>query len=145
MKLLHKIKSILHELIYRRHIVKKRYGMTAKGKCLVQYLIDKYINNTKPDNYIEAYESTLQDKVNQWRENGEVSIWFLPKNTIPINTPEEELLIVAAIQILTVLLSTASKEEQRFYCDEIKDDLPRNMISQVLEKGRIYNKEALKC
>jgi len=145
MKLLHTIKSILHELIYRRHIVKKRYGMTAKGQCIAQYLIDKYINSTKPDNYIEAYETIIQDKVNQWRENGEVCIWFLPKNTIPINTPEEELLALAAIQILTVLLSTASKEEQRFYCDQIKDDFSRNMISQALEKGRIYNKEALKC
>lgn len=145
MKLLHKIKSILYELICRRHLIKKRYAITAKGRCYVQYLIDKYINSTKPDNYIEAYEVAIQDKVSQWREKGEVCIWFLPKDTIPINIPEGELLTLAAIQSLTALLSIASKEEQRFYCDQIKDDFPRNMISQVLEKGYIYNKEALKC
>lgn len=145
MKLLHAIKSFIFEFIYRRHIVNKRYGLTEKGKCFIQYLIDKYINSTKPDNYIEAYETAVQNKVGQWRESGEVGIWFLPKGAIPIDIPEEELLTLAAMHHITVLLSMGSKEEQRFYCDQIKDNFPRNMISQVLKKGRIYDKEALEC
>ena len=145
MKLLHTIKSFIFEFIYRRHIVNKQYGLTEKGRCFIQYLIDKYINSAKPDDYIEAYENAIQNKVSQWREKGEVVIWFLPKDSVPIDIPEEDLLTFAAMHYITVLLSTGSKDEQRFYCDQITDNFSKNMISQILKKGRIYDKEALKC
>jgi len=39
--------------------LKRRYTITPSGDCLIRYIINKYINGTTPDDWIEAYEQEI--------------------------------------------------------------------------------------
>lgn len=126
------IKTWIWEHIWRRRIVPKKYNMTGKGECMIQYLLDRYINETKPNEYIEAYDKTLQDKVANWREIGQVQTWFSVFDNMNKYT-DEQLKYVAAMNYLTILLTVVKPENRHKYYDQIKDKDLQAMTIKIVE------------
>lgn len=122
----------LWEHIWRRRIVPKKYEMTGKGEYILQYILDKYINEVKPDEYIEAYENTLIGKIKEWREAGEIQTWFSKFDNIDKYT-DEQLKYFAASNYFTILLSVTNPEKRPHYYEQINNEELRNMFKTIVE------------
>ena len=126
------IKDWIWEHIWRRRVVPKKYSMTGKGECMIQYLLDRYINESKPNEYIEAYDKTLQDKVANWREIGQAHTWFSVFDNTDKYT-DEQLKCVAAMDYLTILLTVVNPINRHKYYDQINDKDLQAMVIKIVE------------
>ena len=135
MKLFKTLKNIVYELIYRRHIVPHKYSLTIKGRCILYYLLDYHINSSRTD-YIEAYEEQIRAKVNNWRESGILSVWFLPQFPAA-ELSDIELHDLAVLSIYTTLLSTISPHERKPFYDAIENSTIRDIVIQAVECGHL--------
>ena len=59
MKIIHYIRLFFAALRLKRK--KHKYILSPSGECRVLYFINKYINETKPDDYIQAYEDHIEN------------------------------------------------------------------------------------
>ena len=57
-KIFHRIRHWLHNKLY-----KPKYKLTARGIYLCNYLIEKYINETRSDDYNQDYEEIVDKKL----------------------------------------------------------------------------------
>lgn len=106
-------------------------GWRKRDNVLLQYLIDRYLNGAITYN-IELYEKIIDIKVADWRENGYVRLWFHP--TINIKEVEdEELRTLAAINYITVLISTLSVRERNAYYSYITNPEIRQSITSIVD------------
>ena len=126
------IKHWIWEHIWRRRIVPNKYDMTAKGECLIQYLLDRYINESKPNEYIEVYDKELQDKVAEWREKGKIETWFSQFDNIDDYT-DTDLKYFAAMNYFTILISITKKEKRTKYYDQIENEDLKAMVIKMVE------------
>ena len=129
------IKNWLWEHIWRRRIVPRKYHTTGKGEYMIQYLLDRYINETKPNEYIEDYDRILQEKVARWREVGQAQTWFSVFNDIE-NYTDEQLKYFAAMNYLTTLLTIVNPENRSKYYEQVKNKDLKEMVIKIVEGFR---------
>ena len=128
------IKDIFKIIKFKR-IAHKKY-VTPKGECYINYIIDKYINATKPDNYIEAYETMITKHEGSVKEV-EILNKFL--NSYTEETPELVHFLAANIALAMILISLHESEVQK-YLNLITNPKARYTIDRMChpDKRRIY-------
>lgn len=127
-----KVSDYFWRKIWLKRIVPRKYKTTAKGQCNMQYILDKYINETKPNDYIEAYEVSIQKKVAEWRKNNRLETWFYQLDNIE-KYNDGELRQIAGLNYFTILLAVENKPEREKYYNQIIDKETRSMIMTIVE------------
>lgn len=101
------------------------------SEVLLYYLIDKYLNGATTDS-IEIYEKSIDIKVESWRKSGYVHLWFHPEISIE-EVEDEELRALAAINYITVLISTSSVRKRNTYYNYITNPEIRQIITSIVD------------
>lgn len=124
-----KIKMIIQSIIaaiklkYRKH----RYAVTPLGDCQIRYIINKYINQTKLHDFIEAYEEMITN-------NEERALHISYYRAMCVNEEDnivpERVHIAAAILSLVMLLFAAKNVND--YYELIVDDVIRQRIQMLV-------------
>ena len=102
--------------------LKPNFGITPKGDCLVRYIINKYINCDKRDDYIETYEQTILKFENFLNETDYKSAYMNEDGTEDL----EKKHFCAAIYTFKVLVSASNNVDK--YCDLINDEEERAIM-----------------
>lgn len=112
----------------------KRYTMTARGEYMMKYILDKYINQVKPDDYHEAYEPTIQNKAQQWREDNKIQTGLLSIEGPDFDKlSDADLLWMAAHNYLVLLLCVTPPQQREKYYNQINDEKIREMTRKIVE------------
>lgn len=106
---------------------KHRFMVTPLGDCQMRYIINKYINLSKPDDYIEAYENNIC--LNEQRAMG---ISFYRATCMNSNGEINpiKLHFAAAVLSLVILLYAAKNVDDYYALIEHDDD--RMMIQKLV-------------
>ena len=132
--MLNKLKLKLNNLMFHWNVkrAKSLYSTTIKGECQVQYIIDKYINLTKPDDYNITYEQPIERKTQQWKQEGAIKTYFYQMD-IEDGVEEDEIKVIAALNYLCVMLTLMTPEQRNKYVNQVIDDNTKQMIKKVTE------------
>ena len=106
-------------------------GKDNNNEVLLHYLIDKYLNGATTDS-IEIYEKSIDIKIENWRKSGYVRLWFHPEINIE-EIEDKELRALAAINYITVLISTSSARKRNTYYSYIANPEIRQSIASIVE------------
>ena len=114
-----------------------RFEASARGDCYLRYIIDKYINGEKPDDYIEAYEQVITKREKQVRD---IAI-FKDLYTNSDGTENEFMIHFLAANLAAAFVLMAIKEEEvQKYLNLIKHDNARNFIQMLSHPDKKYKK-----
>lgn len=109
-----------------------KYQTSTEGKYLILYIIDKYLNETRPDDHIDKYESVIdQHLIFLENKNFYFNLANLTHYTEEIDQDTKR--IFAAIYVLIYLIIFMNEEEREFYLNSIKLSLYKNFIEGFLE------------
>lgn len=110
-----------------KHIAHK-HTVTYKGQCYIHYIINKYINCTKPEDYIEEYEKMITSREAQTRS---IKV-FEPVYIKEDGTCDEEMLhFLASIVALAMILISLRKEEVNYYLSLIENQEAKTILKKM--------------
>ena len=119
-------RKLLSKLIARD---RKKYQISTDGKYLLHYLLDKYINGTRPDDNIERYEQMVMRKKQTLEET-----LFFERATAYFNLEqltEYDKADFAAIYVFCTLLAFGSIDQRETYYNYINDEEQREVIKEI--------------
>ena len=122
MTLKERIKLIKFKFIAHKHFI------TAKGDCYINYIINKYINCTKPDDYIESYEKAIGLREEQVMEIKQFEIFYKNEDG-SIN--EGMVHFLAANMALAMLLISLKEEQVQKYLNLITNPQAKKVIDAM--------------
>lgn len=124
-------KKIIH--FFYRLFHHSTYTMSPSGDCLAHYIINKYINETEPDNYIDHYEQVIYN----FEPHILIYDYFneILESEIETNSEKykEVLHYLAALYTLIVLIY-ATKDSDKIYLSLIQDERIREMIQYIQKR-----------
>ena len=106
---------------------KHRFEVTPSGDCQIRYIINKYINFTKPDDYIEAYENAIC--TNEERAFG-ISIYKKMSLDNDEKVDPARLHFAAAILSLVMILYAIKNDDEYYMLINSEND--RKMIKKLV-------------
>lgn len=98
---------------------------TEKGDCYIRYIINKYINNTKPDDFIQAYEDMITKREKAVLEHATFRLACTDENG---EVSQEKVHFIAANLALGLILISLTEKEVDYYLNLIKNDMARSFI-----------------
>ena len=119
-----KIKSLLYKIFPS---LEPRYGMTIKGDYLLRYIINKYFNKTKPNDYIEEYEKIISN-FEKYLDNTEYEKFYTSENNINYSIKH----FMAAVRIFNLM--TSAPNLQKKYWGLITDSKILSILSDFYLK-----------
>lgn len=107
---------------------KHRYDISPSGDCYIRYIINKYINSSKSDDYIEAYENAIT--------RSEEKVVEIPRykkacfNKDGSINPQKTHITAAIFSLVIILYGINSADS---YYELIENEDSRNMIKELVE------------
>ena len=110
------IKDWLNKYVLKTKIT--QYTLSIDGKYFVLYMLDKYINKTHPDNYIEKYEKFIDNETITLKNRN-----FYANFTKPIDFKKELTLAeereIAILYLFILFVNFMTDEQKHFYINYI--------------------------
>lgn len=125
MKIIHYLKLLIAKIKIRR--MKHNFSLTPLADCEIRYFINKYINETKPDDYIEAYEQNIEKN----KERALKIEFFKKMSTDETGKINPAYLHYSAMMLsLTMLLFAAKNAE--YYYELIEKENYKDMVKRLV-------------
>lgn len=124
-------KKIIHFFYRLSH--RSTYAMSPSGDCLARYIINKYINKTESNNYIDHYEQAIYN----FEPHILVYDYFndILKSETETNPEKyEEVLHYLAALYTFIVLIYATKDSDKIYLSLIQDERIREMIQYIQKR-----------
>ena len=125
-----KIKILIAKLKY-----KNKYSISYKGKYIVQYLLDVYINCTKED-YIEEYEKLINSILQKMEQKDFFSI-IKQKIGNEVSDKKE----FAAVELFAIICFTLNEKERELYLSQVNNPIVRYFIKKFYMDEKLNNEE----
>ena len=122
----------LHNKLY-----KPKYKLTARGIYLCNYLIEKYINETRPDDYNQDYEEMVDKKLTYIKSTPFFN-HFKDKNEEIVEIPESDKRAFAAQMVIVGMLYSCREEDRNKIYQYITDEHALELIKKCVEKGLVF-------
>lgn len=119
-KIINRIRNLFIRLFSRN-----KYMISAKGECLIQYALDKYINNTRFDDE-DYYISTYEDMITRYEDKVE-DIFDLPTDLNEQDYQEAKHSLASFIAV-GLILALAPNSQRDYYANKIEDETHRTAI-----------------
>ena len=137
LKWLKKIKFKLFLNLYQ-----KTHVLTEKGEMILHYILNKYINCTKPDDFIENYELSINANSERFIEDAAkcVKQFNIVQEIDDSEADEEETIktvahIFAALHLFETLLISMPKDQRQEWYAKITDEHFRKRVQdRIIEK-----------
>ena len=111
--------------------------ISDRGTMVLNYILNKYVNGTKPKDYIEAYEETIIKHIPDFIPEAREIIEEMNKAMkIPEDMDQERLVEIAAHtlaahQLFMVLIALMPDQQREYWYQQIEDE---NMSSRCRRK-----------
>ena len=120
MRIINKIRNFFIRLFSRN-----KYIISAKGDCLIQYALDKYINSTRFDDK-DYYISTYEDMITRYEDKVE-DLFDLPSGLNEQDYKEAKHSLASFIAV-GLILALAPSSQRNYYANKIEDESHRTAI-----------------
>ena len=131
-KIFNRFRHWLHNKLY-----KPKYKLTARGIYLCNYLIEKYINETRPDDYNQDYEEIVDKKLTYIKSTPFFN-HFKDKNEEIVEIPESDKRDFAAQMVIVGMLYSCREEDRNKIYQYITDEHALELIKKCIEKGLVF-------
>lgn len=127
----------------RRKLEKYRntHYISPKGEMILNYILNKYVNATKPADYIEDYESRIQSYTPRFIEEAQAAV--IERNPKAPEGVDPERVVwavahwLAALHVFSCLLALMPLSKQNDWYVRIEDDDMHDLISGKVERIRL--------
>lgn len=130
-----KLKDRMNLLKFK--LLAHRRTISPKGDYYIHYIIDKYVNATKPDDYIEAYEQMIS-KHEKHTKNTEIFQLFLSEENDE-NIDAKIHFLAANIALAMVFMSIQESEITK-YLDLITNPSAKEFINRISHPDKKWPK-----
>lgn len=124
-------KKIIH--FFYRLFHRSTYTMSPSGDCLAHYIINKYINKTELNNYIDHYEQAIYNFEPHILEY-DIFNSILDNETEANPGSYKEVLHYLAALYAFIVLIYATKDSDKVYLPLIQDEGLKEMIQYIKKK-----------
>ena len=131
-KIFNRFRHWLHNKLY-----KPKYKLTARGIYLCNYLIEKYINETRSDDYNQDYEEIVDKKLTYIKSTPFFN-HFKDKNEEVAEIPESDKRTFAAQMVIVGMLYSCREEDRNKIYQYITDEHALELIKKCIEKGLVF-------
>ena len=130
-KWLKKIKfKLFLKAYYRTHKI------TERGKMILYYILNKYINITKPTDFIESYEVSIARFTQEFMDKARTCVEMLPEKFADVDKEEKIFSIAhvfAAMYLFEILMISIPAPQREEWFDRINDPTIRAGIRESIK------------
>ena len=133
----------IKDWIARRRLDKFRrtHQLSGKGEMILNYILNKYINATKPEDYIEDYEDKILSYTPRFVKDAQSIIDVKNPKTPEDVDPERVTWAVAhwlaALHIFASMLALMPLSKQNDWYTRIEDDDMHDLISEKVVQMKL--------
>lgn len=131
-KIFYRFRHWLHNKLY-----KPKHKLTARGIYLCNYLVEKYINETRPDDYNQDYEEMV-DKTLAHIKSTPFFNRFKDKNGEVTEIPESDKREFAALMVIVRMLYLCREEDRNKIYQYIADEHALKLIKGCIKEGMVF-------
>jgi len=132
------IKQLYYKIKFKFFLLTHEYRITARGEAILNYILNKYINATKSDDFIENYEDIIFNTDNEFLERAYMAVQANPKAFTKIGDVDTCAKLTAhifsAMRVFETILTAAPSEDRARWLNRIEDMDTRNKMSKRIEK-----------
>jgi len=113
---------------------RKTHSMSPRGEMMMYYILNKYINNTKPDDFIEDYELSIANDIDRFMNSARLCVTSLPDQ---FKGEEIEVQAIAhvfsAMHLFEILLIALPDDQRETWFERIENDIMRRKFKESIE------------
>ena len=120
------------KLKFLLHIYHKTHSISPKGEMMLYYILNKYINREKPDDYIENYEEEISKCCPTFENAARIAIKSIPEMQELEGTEEQKITamshVFAAFSLFETLMISIHPLLREEWYERIKSPIIRETI-----------------